>query len=100
MGLEPGLAVTFGIRPETVGTKNSGPAGVAVFETETVQVERLGAETIIISRISGTDSKLIARIGGDVPVLVGERQALCADLAAVHVFDASGKALRPTLHSR
>ena len=100
MELAPGLAVTFGIRPETVGTKNSGSASVAVFETETVQVERLGAETIIISRISGTDNKLIARIGGDVPAMVGERQALCADLAAAHVFGASGKALRPTLLSR
>jgi hypothetical protein len=67
---------------------------------ETVQVERLGAETLVVSSITGMDARLIARISGDEPVAVGEKRPLYADLATAHVFDASGNALRATLHSR
>ncbi len=100
MGLEPGRAVMFGIRPETVSASGAASVTLAKFEAETVQVERLGAETLVASRIDGMDAKLVARISGDIPVAVGERRPLYADLTAAHVFDASGNALRPALHTR
>jgi multiple sugar transport system ATP-binding protein len=100
MPLAPGSAVTLGIRPETVTATSQTSATVAALMAETVQVERLGAETLVVSSITGMDARLIARISGDEPVAVGEKRPLYADLATAHVFDASGNALRATLHSR
>jgi len=93
--LAPGSTVMLGIRPETVSASDSAFETPATFQTETVQVERLGAETIVVSRVAGLDAKLVARISGDIPVAIGERRPLFADLAAVHLFDAAGNVVRP-----
>jgi multiple sugar transport system ATP-binding protein len=91
--LRPGTEVVFGIRPEKIsGVPRPGNANVAV---EIVQVEPLGAETIFAARIPGVEKPIFARIGPDIPVKVGERRELGLDLAAAHVFDADGVALRP-----
>jgi multiple sugar transport system ATP-binding protein len=91
--LRPGTEVVFGIRPEKIsGLPRADSASVAV---EIVQVEPLGAETIFAARIQGVDKPIFARIGPDIPVKVGERRELGVDLAAAHVFDADGVALRP-----
>ncbi|MGE0718478.1 MAG: ABC transporter ATP-binding protein [Alphaproteobacteria bacterium] len=89
--MPPGTTVTFGIRPEDVGQSGAG-AAVAV---EVAQVERLGAETIVIARLEGVERNLVARIAGDAPFAVGERRDLQLDLAAAHVFAAGGAALLP-----
>jgi multiple sugar transport system ATP-binding protein len=86
----PGSNVIFGIRPEKI----SMAAGDAGIEAEIVQVEPLGAETIFAFRIAGIDKPVFARVGPDVPIKVGERRRLGIDLAAAHVFDAEGNALR------
>jgi hypothetical protein len=38
---------------------------------------------------------VMARIGAESKVRVGERRTLTLDMSAVHVFDASGDALIP-----
>ena len=58
------------------------------------QVERLGAETIVISRVNGHDGRLVARVGGDVAAVVGETTAMSAPLTSCHIFDSDGNAVR------
>jgi multiple sugar transport system ATP-binding protein len=90
--LPPNTNVIFGIRPE----KLSGvPQPGAAVEGEVVQVEPLGAETIFACRIPEIEKPVFARVGPDVPVMVGEKRLLGIDLAAAHVFDSEGNALRP-----
>jgi len=90
--LPPNTKVIFGIRPEKISVAQAGGTHI---ETEIVQVEPLGAETIFASRIAGVEKPVFARVGPDVAVKVGERRRLGVDLAAAHVFDADGKALHP-----
>jgi multiple sugar transport system ATP-binding protein len=88
--LPPGQAVTLGIRPEHVGLVASGVAQ-APFETELVQIERLGAESIVIGKCFGLEARLTARLaGGDDTFSIASKQTLFADLSQVHVFDAAG----------
>jgi multiple sugar transport system ATP-binding protein len=91
--LRPGTDVIFGIRPEKI----SGAAreGSAKIEVEIVQVEPLGAETIFAGRVADAEKTLIARVGPDIQVAVGEKRSLSIDLSAAHVFDANGTALYP-----
>ncbi|MGH6816571.1 MAG: ABC transporter ATP-binding protein [Hyphomicrobiaceae bacterium] len=91
--VKPGEPVVFGIRPENVGEERRGNGLQAAFETDIVQVERLGAETIVVSKVAGLDARLVARNGGDIAYAVGERRTLFADLSAAHVFDSAGNAL-------
>jgi hypothetical protein len=48
---------------------------------------------MVIARVPGIDRSLVARIGGDMPLAVGERCRLHMDVATVHVFDDTGVAL-------
>ena len=88
-----GSAIILGIRPENVSDL-PGKAGLgATLEAEIVQVEPLGAETVVAARVAGLERDLMARIGADSELSVGIRCTLALDLSAVHVFDASGAAL-------
>ncbi|MGE0724076.1 MAG: ABC transporter ATP-binding protein [Alphaproteobacteria bacterium] len=91
----PGSSVTFGIRPEDVSDRPMPDGRSVEVVGEVFQVERLGAETIVIARISEVERPLVARIAGDAAFAVGERRTLHLDRHAIHVFDASGDALRP-----
>lgn len=91
--LAPGAAVTFGARPESISQEAGPPSqSTAALIAEIVQVERLGAETIVISRLPGLDKNVMVRISGDAAFTVGERRTLFLDLDAAHVFDADGNA--------
>ncbi|MBM3597902.1 MAG: sn-glycerol-3-phosphate ABC transporter ATP-binding protein UgpC [Alphaproteobacteria bacterium] len=94
--VKPGAAVTFGIRPEHVGLAAPAAAMPAGFAVEIMQIERLGAETLIVSKVDGFDARLIARVAGDCPMAVGDRTQLVADLSKAHAFDSSGAVLAPT----
>jgi hypothetical protein len=48
---------------------------------------------LIIARLAGGDRNIVARIGGDVPLKVGEQCRLNLDAAAAHVFSEDGNAL-------
>jgi multiple sugar transport system ATP-binding protein len=90
--LPAGTAITLGIRPESIA--EHAYAGVSQrfvgIEAEIVQIESLGAETILAARIPGIESEVMARVGPEVGATVGERRSLLLDLSAIHLFDATG----------
>ena len=90
--LPAGAAITLGIRPESIAAHASAGARerLAGIEAEIVQIESLGAETILAARIPGIESELVARVGPEVGASVGERRSLWLDLSAIHLFDATG----------
>jgi len=87
-----GSAVILGIRPENVSDRPDNGGLATTLEAEIVQVEPLGAETIVAARVAGLERDLMARIGADAEWSVGNRCTLALDLSAVHVFDASSGA--------
>ena len=93
--LSAGVAVTLGIRPESIAelasTANSDR--FVRVAAEIVQVESLGAETIVAARIAGVANDVMARIGPESDMAVGERRALSLDLSAIHLFDAAGNSM-------
>ena len=90
--LAAGAEVTLGIRPEHIATGTNGAQDgrFASLDAEIVQVEALGAETIVTARIAGVGSELFARLGPDPDTAVGERRTLLLDRYAIHLFDAAG----------
>ena len=90
--LTAGAEVTLGIRPEHIATAtNAAEDGrFASIDAEVVQVEALGAETIVTARVAGVASELFARLGPDPDTVVGERRAFLLDRYAIHLFDAAG----------
>lgn len=92
--MKPGRAVTFGIRPENLSEVPRSDTSAAV-EAEVVQIEPLGAETIIAARPDEIEKPMIARIGPDTTMQVGDIRTFHMDLSAAHVFDADGTALQP-----
>jgi multiple sugar transport system ATP-binding protein len=95
--LRAGSDVTLGIRPENIATAaNAAPGGrFASIDAEIVQIEALGAESIVSARIPGVASELLARLGPDPDATLGERRALLLDRHAIHLFDAAGVRLAP-----
>ncbi len=95
--------VIVGIRPEDL--YESMPAAsaksVARVPARVTAVEPLGAETLLVLALAGSDDEVIARIGRDTNVKSGERIDIGVDGAAVHLFDpATTKAIerRTLLH--
>ncbi len=83
--------LVFGVRPEDLMVGEPGSEAIA---TEVTAVEPLGAETIALLRIDGSDAEMTARLGRDATVQVGDRLHLHPDLAKARLFDAaSGNAL-------
>ena len=93
--LAAGTSITLGIRPESIVERPRNGSTFASVEAEIVQVEALGAETILAARVPGMERDLMARIGAESEATVGARRTLSLDLSAVHLFDASGAALGP-----
>ena len=83
--------LVFGVRPEDLMVGEPGSEAIA---TEVTAVEPLGAETIALLRVDGSDAEITARLGRDATVQVGDRLHLHPDLAKARLFDAaSGNAL-------
>ncbi len=93
--LPAGAEISLGIRPENIADRvgSADPGRLAKIEAEIVQIESLGAETILAARIPGIDREVMARIGPQCDAAVGERRVLWLDLAAMHLFDAEGQAI-------
>jgi hypothetical protein len=87
MGLEPRVTVTLGIRPETVGAKSSGASNVAVFETETIQVERLGDYSAVIFSFC-SETRPWAHVSSEDPEmsLTSELAKVAGQLLGHHVI--------------
>ena len=93
--LPAGGAITFGIRPEHVSLQpRPGPS--AALSCQVVQIERLGAESMVMGRLQGTGARLIARMPGEADARLDEVRDFHLDLTAGHVFDQAGNSL--TLH--
>jgi multiple sugar transport system ATP-binding protein len=90
--LPAGSAITLGIRPESIAEHADAGASQRFvgIEAEIVQIESLGAETILAARIPGIESEVVARVGPEAGTTVGERRSLLLDLSAIHLFDATG----------
>jgi multiple sugar transport system ATP-binding protein len=84
--------IALGVRPETLQFADA--PGEGVVEVEVELVEPLGSEIYLHGRVG--DHPLVARLGPDHPVQVGDRIRLALDLGRIHFFDGeSGAALRP-----
>ncbi|MGO4355430.1 ABC transporter ATP-binding protein [Rhizobium sp. RAF36] len=82
--------VRLGVRPEHLKIAADGQGN---FNAEVAIVERLGVETYIT--VGTTKDPIVVRSDGDVAVRPGDRVSLSADPAACHLFDASGRVIRP-----
>ena len=81
--------VIVGVRPEDL-YEFAPPGDLAQFERLPARVdavEPLGAETLLMASLTGSDAELIARIGRDTALRRGDRLQLVLDTAAVHLFD-------------
>jgi multiple sugar transport system ATP-binding protein len=84
-----GRGVIVGIRPEDL--YESPPLGdvstISRLPARVTTVEPLGAETLLVMTLDGCDEELIARVGRDSGLRVGDRLEIAVDTRAIHVFD-------------
>ncbi len=81
--------VIVGIRPEDL--YESAPSGdaerFAHLPMRVTAVEPLGAETLLVMTLDGSDDDIIARIGRETALRSGSRLDVALDTAAIHLFD-------------
>jgi len=89
LGRHLGGEVTVGVRPEDLGESPAhGLEAKAVrLPIRVITVEPLGAETLLLLALQGSDEELIARVGRDTAFRNGDQAAVVLDPAAVHLFD-------------
>ncbi len=90
--------VVVGVRPEDLA--EVPPPGLEAktvrLPVRVITVEPLGAETLLLLALQGTDEELIARVGRDTGFRIGDRASAVLDPAAVHLFDpTTTKAIPP-----
>ena len=89
LGRHVGAEVIVGIRPEDL--YEVVPPGdstqIEYLPVRVDAVEPLGAETLLMVSLEGSDAELIARIGRDTALRRGDQLRLALDTAAVHLFD-------------
>jgi multiple sugar transport system ATP-binding protein len=87
--MNAGRDVIVGIRPEDLyeSTPPCDAAAIARLPARVTAVEPLGAETLLVLTLDGSDDELIARIGRETKVRSGDRIDIGIDGAAVHLFD-------------
>jgi multiple sugar transport system ATP-binding protein len=81
--------VVVGVRPEDLG--ESPPHGLEAtavrLPVRVITVEPLGAETLLLLTLQGTDEELTARVGRETAFRNGDQASIVLDPAAVHLFD-------------
>lgn len=83
-----GRDVLVGIRPEDLYEHlPPGVTQVARLPASVVAVEPLGAETLLVVSLQASGEELIARIGRDTQLCMGDRLDVALDAAAIHLFD-------------
>lgn len=88
LNLSEGSSLTVGIRPDDLVVSDAQ----GLFEGVVNVLEPLGSETLVYVDIGGRE--VIAKADGRMPPQLGARVQLAADLANMHLFDQSGKAIR------
>ena len=94
---QQGRALTFGMRPEHIGTGTAGDSDAVRVPGKVMLVEPLGAETLGLIMIgSGSDApELTGRFAPDAGIKPGQDLAVALAVAHFHLFDAeSGQAVR------
>jgi ABC-type sugar transport system ATPase subunit len=94
-----GQALTIGIRPEHINAAKASPSlggspRPGVVEGIVAVKETLGDETILYVDTGGTD-RWTVRTESETPIEAGGGVALTIPAERIHLFDASGKAIRP-----
>ena len=91
--LAPGQRVELGIRPEHLQVADGSDAdpGCLRFGGEVTLVEQLGESHLVYVRCAD-GLELVTRATGHTRLRLGDRIALQADPARLHVFDAEGVA--------
>jgi multiple sugar transport system ATP-binding protein len=84
-----GREVMVGVRPEDLyASASSDDSGkIGPLPARVIAVEPLGAETLLVMALDGSDEELIARLGRDTALRSGERLKIAMDPAAIHLFD-------------
>jgi multiple sugar transport system ATP-binding protein len=82
-------AVIVGIRPEDLYERaEAADAGYRVpIAFRALAVEPLGAETLLVLALEGRDEEVIARVGRETSVKMGDNVTIGLDTRAVHLFD-------------
>ncbi|TMG82281.1 MAG: TOBE domain-containing protein [Betaproteobacteria bacterium] len=84
-----GREVIIGVRPEDL--YEIAPIGdaaqLARLPAHVVAVEPLGAETLLVVALDGSNEELIARVGRDTGLHGGDRFDIAVDTGALHLFD-------------
>ena len=88
-GLSPGIACTYGIRPEhiRIATDREGDIRATV-----AFAEQLGGETYLYCAVEGLP-QLTVHQPGQLPVVKGQALDLVFDRTQMHIFDESGTAI-------
>ena len=84
-----GRDVVIGVRPEDLYevVPPGDAAQFARLRARVVAVEPLGAETLLVVALDGSNDELIARVGRDTALRVGDNLDIALDTAAIHLFD-------------
>jgi multiple sugar transport system ATP-binding protein len=88
-GLQPGEAVTLGIRPEDAETGNATQHLVREVQWQ----ERLGEVTYLYLHSGKEDDPWVVKAPGNAHARPGHRVAVSIPASVLHVFDASGEGL-------
>jgi multiple sugar transport system ATP-binding protein len=84
-----GRNLIFGLRPEEIYEGNDGPADAATLQVKVIAVEPLGAETLLVLALPGSETELVGRVNRDSRARAGDMTNVRLDLTALHLFDAN-----------
>ena len=91
-GIKVGDPVTLGVRPEHLEAHAAANAVTATVRF----VESLGAVSYAYGALKDGGEEFTAQLAGDSPVAAGESLRLGFSMTTAHLFDAAGRAYRPT----
>jgi ABC-type sugar transport system ATPase subunit len=78
-------AVTLGIRPEDLYESPAAP--MPRLRVQVRGIEPLGAETILVLAAGVGNHELLARVGRETALRIGETTDIAIDVSAIHLFD-------------
>jgi multiple sugar transport system ATP-binding protein len=82
-----GGEIVLGIRPEDLYERPLASGTTVRLGVRVVAVEPLGAETLVVTALDGSQDEIIARLGRDTTLRPGDRIEIALDTAAIHLFD-------------
>jgi multiple sugar transport system ATP-binding protein len=86
-----GRDMIVGIRPEDLyeAAAAANLAHSVLLQARVTAVEPLGAETLLVMSLDGSDAEIVARVGRETKVQSGAHLEIGVDCAALHLFDPS-----------